>query len=757
MNRKIRILLIIAFTANIWAGNNSGKSKPPAAYINPFICTQGDHGQWLPAANVPFGLINLCPDTYPGSLTADGDFAHGGYDYSDSQLRGFSHFHKGSSGGTRPVNRAGLLSIVPFVTVPSDTFFKNPILDFDKKNEASTAGYYSAKLIKDNILAELTATVHTGVHRYSFPNNKIAQLFLYEGNRERSQNISCKMTDAETVEGKLWVYNGIYFVIKFNSPIKSTKVWDSKDLVEGSLLNNSIDGGLVLNFGCLKGKPLEVRVGVSLTSIEAAKKNLESENPNFNFAAIKNKAFKLWNDTVGKIKVEGDEEYKTIFYTSLYRTCHLPQTLSDVSGKYPGLDEKIHNADGYVHYSNYAFWDSFRTKYPLYSLYLPSVYRDIVISLRDIYEQGDLDKPIESHKPHGPGTGFEITGKSGFSVFNNCRNEHMLMVMTDAYFKGLFDIDVKSVYPYLKRETLLQMGEKYDNIGYIPERPDQTGEYCWDNWCVAQIAKAIGNEREYEYFMKRSNYWRNTWDPSIKYFRARAEDGTWLDFPDDPAENREKYTYEGSKWHWRWNVIHDVPSLIEVFGGKEKFLKELTYFFDNDLYTAGNQIDLQAPFLFNYAGASWLTQKWTHKILTEPIVQKYKTHGFFDKPIFDRIYKATPDGFLEEMDDDYGCMSAWYAMSAMGLYQVCPGDPVYQLSSPIFKNVTINLNQKIYSGKEFTITAKNLSKENYYIQSATLNGKPHDRSWITHEEIIKGGKLVLVMGKEPNKEWGSKQ
>jgi predicted alpha-1,2-mannosidase len=330
----------------------------------------------------------------------------------------------------------------------------------------------------------------------------------------------------------------------------------------------------------------------------------------------------------------------------------------------------------------------------------------------------------------------------------------MLMVMTDAYEKGLFGLDMKEVYPYLKKEAMIQMPEKYDSIGYIPARPDQTGEYSWDSWCVAQVAKSIGNQEDYEYFMQRSEYWRNTWDPSIKFFRARAADGSWLDFPEDPRVNREKYTYEGTAWQYRWNILHDIPSLIEAFGGKENFVKELEYFFEHDLYTAGNQIDLQAPFMFNTAGAPWLSQKWVHKILTEPMVQRYGTHNFFAEPINDRIYKTTPDGYLEEMDDDYGCMSSWYVMAAMGLYQICPGSPVYQLTSPVFDRITIHLDPKFYSGKSFTIMTKNFGPDRFYIQSATLNGKPLDRSWITHEEIVKGGTLVYEMGTEPNKNWG---
>jgi predicted alpha-1,2-mannosidase len=756
MNWKTKYLFLLALIINVYAGNNSHKPKLPADYVNPFICTQGDHGQWLPSANVPFGMIGLCPDTYPGSLTGNGNYAHGGYDYSDSQLRGFSHFHKGSSGGTRPVDRAGLLSLIPFTSVPSDTFFINPILDFDKKSEKASAGYYSVRLTKDDILTELTASVHTGNHKYSLPKGKNARLFLFEGNRDRSQNISCKLINKNTLEGIQSVYNGIYFVVKFNQSIKTTRVWNGKKEIAGNSLDKVVDGGLILEFGDLNGKPLEVKVGVSLISVESAKKNLEKEIPVSNFDFIRKKAFASWNKVLSKIIVEGNDEYKTIFYTALYHTCFLPVILTDVDGKYPGLDEKIHDASSYTYYGNYAFWDSFRTKYPLYSLYLPEVYHDIVNSIGNLYGQGNWNIPDGTHEPHGPGSGFGLTGKNGFLPFGNCRNEHMLMVVADAYQKGLCGIDAKTILPYLKREALIQIPEKYDKVGYIPKRPDQTGEFSWDSWCVAQIAKAAGSQSDYDYFMMRADYWRNTWDPSIKFFRAKAADGTWLDFPEDPTMNREKYTYEGTKWQWRWNVLHNVPALIGEFGGKEKFVNELEYFFDHDLYTAGNQIDLQAPFLFNYAGASWLTQKWTHKILTEPMVQLYGTHDKFKVPVNERIYKATPDGYLEEMDDDYGCMSAWYAMSAMGLYQVCPGDPVYQISSPIFEEVKIKLDEKFYKGKEFAIIASKLSKENYYIQSAMLNGKPLNRSWISHDEITKGGKLVFVMGREPNKEWGSK-
>jgi len=726
--------------------------KRPVDYVNPFICSEGDHGQWDPSATVPFGLIKLGPDSYPGGML-NGNYAHSGYNYADTMVYGFSHFHKGSSGGTEPGNRSNRLSIIPFSHEPADSFLLNPLAVIDKKSEKASPGYYAVQLKQDGIYAELTATAHVGLHQYTFLKGEPARLFLNEGNKGRSAYISLHKVDNRHMKGFLATFAGVYFVVEFSEPVVSWSAWDGKELKQGASSIEKQKGGLICDFGDLKGKPLLVKVGVSLTSLEAAKANLKSECAEWNFKKIRQKASDLWNDKLALIDVDGNDEYKTIFYTALFHTCFLPEALTDVTGTYPGLDQKVHQSKGYIHYDNYAFWDSFRTKYPLYSLYLPGVYRDIVKSLRDLNEQADSCSffPEGSHLPHK--SGYLLEGKNGYQPYNTCRHEHMLMVLTDAYFKNIYDIDVRTVYPYMKREALAQMPEKYDTIGFIPARPDQTGEYAWDNWCVAQVAKAIGNNADYTYFMKRSEFWRNTWDPSIKFFRARAADGTWLDFPSDPTVNREKYTYEGTKWQYRWNILHDVPSLIEVFGGKEEFVKYLEYFFDNNLYTAGNQPDLQAPFMFNPAGAPWLSQKWVHKILAEPIVQRYGTHDFFPKSVFGRVYKTTPDGYLDEMDDDYGCMAAWYAMSAMGLYQICPGNPVYQITSPVFNRITIHLDQKIYPGKSFIIKANNLSKDNYYIQSATLNGKPFNRSWIKHEEIVKGGELIFEMGPEPNHNW----
>lgn len=731
-----------------------GSCQPelPVSYVDPFICTQGDHGHWLPAALVPFGFVELCPDTWPGSLTGDGDYAHSGYDYSDDHIRGFSHFHRPSSGGTTIHDRAGILSVVPFTNVPWDTFFLSPVLRIEKRTEEAEAGYYSVYLPDDRILAELTATAHSGFHRYKFDGPAGNRIFIYKGNKGGSSEIYCKQTDKFSLEGSI---GDKYFVFRFSSPLINFESWNPAR--QDNLVNDADQGndGYICEFDTLPDNLLLVKVGVSLTSLEAAGKNLVTECNHWNFEEVRHEASDAWNNVLSSIIVKGENDTdKTIFYTALYHTCFLPVIQSDVDGMYHGADLQLHKTEGYVQYAGYAFWDSFRTKYPLYSLFIPGIYSDIVMSLRDLYKQADNwgTLPGSDHPPHG--VIFKAIGKNGHQIFASCRHEHMLMVVADAYFKGLLKSDIREFYPYMFREVMLQMPEKYDSIGFIPARPDQTGEYCWDNWVLAKVARMIDHDEDYKYLMKRSEYWKNTWDSTLRFFRARAADGTWLDFPEDPAVNREKYTYEGSKWHWRWNVLHDIPSLTDALGGKGAFLRELEHFFDNDLYTAGNQIDLQAPFLFNMAGAPWLTQKWVRKILTEPIIQKYGTHGFFTEPVFDRIYKASPDGYLEEMDDDYGCMAAWYNMSSMGFYQVCPGDPVYQLTAPIFRKVTIKLDRSIYPGNKFTIEADDLSDENIYIQSATLNGKAFIRSSITHDEIVKGGKLVFKMGDKPNKNRG---
>ena len=749
---NFRILICIAICILHFQCQPNRKS--PIDYVNPFICTEGDHGHLHPGAYYPFGMVKLGPDTYPSSLTGHGGLAHSGYNYTDEFVRGFSHLRVESSGGTSVFDRSYFLSVLPVVNIPEmqpDNFK----LRMDKNQEKASLGIYHVYLSEANIQADLTVTPHAGFHRYVLPLTETAHILVSTGSKDRVYKSKITIEGNQEFSGSLSGRGTQYFYGQFSKPFASSTSWEDT-LYPGCKELEGKRIGATFDFEIKDDDPILLKVGFSTVDISQACKNLEAEIPHWDFDKIVKQARKAWEGILNRIVVEGDEEYKEIFYTHLYRSHQQPSNVTDVDGQYMGLDKNVHTAEEYTHYDNYAFWDSFRTKYPLLSLINPEIFQDIARSLVDIYNQSaDVwTFPNVEHKPHGGG--FVARGRNGFTPFMTVRHEHMMSVVLDAYEKGIRDFDWEQVYRGMRKEMLVQMPEKYNEIGYIPARPDQTCEYCYDNWCVAQMAKNLGKEEEYQKFKKRTNYYKNTWDENLGFFRAKAANGEWLDFPTNPDINREKYMYEGTPWQWRWFVIHDVQGLVDLVGGREKFITDLDYFFSHDLYSHGNQPDLHAAFLFDYVGAPWLTQKWVRTILTEPMTQLYGTHDFFEKPIHDRIYKATPDGFLLEMDDDYGCMAAWYVLSAMGLYQLCPGQPIYQLTAPIFDKVIIKLDQRFYPGDEFIIETKNLNEKNIYIQSATLNGKNYDNPWIIHQDIVKGGRLVFEMGPEPNMNWGSK-
>jgi len=728
--------------------------KENIEYVNPFICTMGDHGQLHPGATVPFGMVKLGPDTYPSSMTGNGDWAHSGYNYADTLIRGFSHIRRESSGGTAIYDRGWYLSILPSIAVP-DTDRSRLAVPIDKRSEKASPGLYQVNLKDAGIEVALTAQTHSGFHQYHFPRTREAHILIEPGSRDFVRSSYINIIGDKEFSGRIDGYQGpMHFWAVLNKPFVSFTTWDIAKHPGVRQLQGK-RAGAILDFDNLSGETILLKVGFSLVSEEQARLNLQTEIPDWNFSAIVQKARKSWRGALACIDVDGEQEFKEIFYTALYHSCQQPFNVTDVDGKYLAYDKTIRSAGDFTFYNNYAFWDDYRTKFPLMSLINPEMFTNVFRSIMEIYAQ-TADYWFYSNPKHEPHVGgFVVCGKDGFTPFLTCRYEHMLTVVLDGFTKGIVKGDVAPAYKGMVRETMVQMPPEYDKIGYIPARPDQTFEYSYDSWCVAQMARLTGNEADYDYFSKRAVFYRNTWDASVGFLRARAADGRWLDFPDDPAVNREKYMYEGTPWQWRWFVPHDVPGMIDLSGGKDKFVQDLDYFFSHSLYQGGNQPDIHAPFLFNYAGAAWLTQKWVHALLTEPMIHRYGAHQFFKEPIRDRLYKNKPDGYLLEMDDDYGCMAAYFVMSAMGLYQLCPGLPVYQLTAPIFNRVTIRLDPNFYPGKQFIIRAENLSRENFYIQSATLNGQPYNKSSITHQEIVRGGELVYIMGPQPNKKWGS--
>ena len=733
---------------------SGAKKKSNIDYVDPFICTLGDHGHLFPGAVVPFGMVKLGPDTCPSSVTGDGGLAHSGYNYADTLIRGFSHIRRESSGGTAIYDRGWLVSVLPAIG-PPELDRKKVAVRMDKRSEKASPGLYQVDLSDAGIRVALTAQTHSGFHRYQFPASDNATIFFDPGGDPFVRGSRIAVIGSDQFSGLVDGYQGpIYFWAQLSKPFRSFSTGDAEMQAQKSQAEGKRACAL-LNFTTSRDEVVYLKIGFSVISEEQARLNVQTEIPDWNFAGVVEKARKSWSQLLDRIETDGEKEYKTIFYTALYHSCQQPSNITDVNKKYLGFDKAVHTAEDFQFHMNYAFWDDYRTKFPLLSLFNPKTFKDVVRSILAIY-QTSADYWYYSNPKHEPHVGgFVVSGRDGFTPFLTCRYEHMLTAVLDAYAKGILQADEQSAYKGMRKEMMVQMPELYDPIGYIPARPDQTFEYCYDNWCVAQMAARVGEAADHAYFMKRAGFYPNTWDASIGFLRARSADGTWLDFPESPTINREKYMYEGSPWQWRWFVPHDVPGMIEMMGGKEKFVADLEYFFSNHLYQAANQPDIHAPFLFNYAGAAWLTQKWVRSLLTEPMTHLYGSHEFYSQPINDRVFKASPNGYLLEMDDDYGCMAAYFAMSAMGLYQVCPGLPVYQLTAPIFDRVAIQLDPEFYPGKKFTIRANNLSRTNIYIQSATLNGQPYDKSSITHAEIVRGGELVFEMGPQPNKNWGS--
>ncbi len=716
-------------------------------YVDPFVCSEGDHGHLHPGAVMPWGMVCLGPDTYPSSLPGNGNWAHSGYNFLDPYVRGFSHIRISGSGGTNPSERQWLVWTLPGLGQPELDKAKR-YTAMDKKSEKAVPGFYSVFLDSLNIKVDLTVAQHAGLHRYTFPDAKEAHLLLNVG---RDCESSVKVQSSTELSGSFTLASPIFFYIKLNKPFHRCATWIDTVLTKRKALNGK-NSGAVLWFATRRDEPVLLKIGFSVVSLEQAKKNLLSEIPDWDFERTADKARQAWAALLEKVQVEGPDEYKRIFYTHLYHSYLTPCDITDVNGYSRGYDGEVHQIQ-HRQFDGYAFWDDFR-KYSLLTLTEPVAYTHMIRSILDIYKY-DWKKP----------------------PFLNCRYEHMLCVPVDAWQKGLYKGDLSELYRGIRDEITeyrfvlhnpvrLERYRKTAELGYVQLRPDYTMERSYDSWCVAQIAKQTGNETDYQEFMRRAGFYRNVWDSKAVYwraegddiygfFRARSENGEWLEFPHDPRVIDEKHIYEGSMWMWRWWVPHDVQGLIELIGGRKKFVHDLDYFFKYSLYNMGNQPDLHAPFLFNYAGAPWLTQKYVRALLTQPIRHYYGTHEFYEEPYYGRIFKATPDGFLEEMDDDYGCMASWYVMSAMGLFQVCPGEPHYQLTAPIFSRVVLNLDKTAYGGRTFTISAEGVSEKNIYIQSALLNGKEYNKAWIRHQDIINGGSLVFNMGPDPNPAWAS--
>lgn len=738
MITKILIASLICFPASFWVAPTQ-PAKDFTKYVNPFIGTDA-HGHTFPGASAPFGMVQLSPDT-----RVQGWDACGGYHYSDNTIIGFSHTHLS---GTGAIDYGDIL-VAPMVgelkVVPGDE--KGPASGYRSKfshqTEQAWAGYYRVRLEDDNIQAELTATPRVGVHRYTFPQSDSAQILidLRHGlgpDTVLDSNIEI-VGDREVVgfrRSRGWAKDQhVYFAAQFSEPFTSfgTVVNEVVRPDERAASGTNIKG--YVRFSTSAREPVVVKVSLSSVSVEGARKNLQAEVPGWNFDEVKANTEQAWNRALGKIEVEGGaREQLTTFYTALYHVLLTPNLFTDVDGQYRGMDGKIHTAQGFDMYTVFSLWDTFRTEHPLLTIIDQKRTRDFVKSLIAKYEESTV-LPV-----------WELASNETWTMIGY----HSVPVIVDAYMKGIRDFDAEKAFAAMKHSAMLDhFGlPAYREHGYIPadkagEGVSRTLEYAYDDWCIAMMAKALGRQEDYEAFIERAQYYKNVYDAATGFMRAKSN-GAWME-PFDPFAVTHDYT-EANAWQYTFHVPQDVTGLMALMGGREKFIEKLDALFTSEpvlrgrqqpditgligQYAHGNEPSHHVAYLYNYAGAPWRTQERVRHIM--------KT-----------LYTDKPDGLSG--NDDCGQMSAWYVVSALGLYPVNPGQPIYGLGSPLFERVTIHLE----NGQKFVVAAQNNSPANLYIQSASLRGKPYAKSYVSHEDIMSGGELVFVMGSQPNKSWAA--
>ena len=702
--------------------------KSPADYVDPFIGT-GFHGHTYPGATLPNGAVQLSPDTRRGGW--DGC---SGYHYSDSTILGFSHTHL-SGTGCADLADVLLRPTTQPISLGGEGDIYRPA-SFSHQNEVARPGYYLVEMDDEQIKAELTATTYVGMHRYTFNKAKNASVILDLAHSiadwEQIYNTSVEQTAENEITGMrhtlTWVDNQyVYFVAQFSKPIKNIQyVSKNKEVsVNGKLEGNDIQA--VLSFG--DEKEVIVKVGLSVVSAENARENLAHDVSGFDFDAVSNSAYAIWNDVLSKVKVKGGTEAQLKnFYTAWYHALVVPNTVSDVNGQYRRHDMKIANMEkGKKMYSTFSIWDTFRGWHPLMTLTNTDFVNDMVQSFLNMYEAtGEL--------PIWPLSAGETSCMIGY---------HSVSVIADAYLKGIrgFDAEKALQAMIVSSEINKKNAAEYIQYGYIPSNRRESVscllEYAYDDWAIAQMAKAMGKMDVYETYIARSQNYHHVFDGVTRFFRAKRMDGNWEEnFV--PEEVGREFT-EATAWQYRFFVPHDVNGMINLFGGTEQFAKDLDDLFattegvkghQSDItgligqYAHGNEPSHHMAYLYNYIGQPWKTQAWTRRLL-------------------DEMYQPTPEGISG--NEDCGQMSAWYILSAMGFYSVCPGSNEFVLTTPLFDQVDLTL----ANGKTLTITANNPQK-NLYVDQVTLNGKIIDKNFVTYEQLMEGGTLAYTLTDKPN-------
>lgn len=717
----LALVLTLSFSSYSFYGNND-----LTQYVNPFVGT-GGHGHTFPGATVPFGMVQLSPDT-----RLEGWDGCSGYHYLDSIIYGFSHTHLS---GTGVPDYCDIL-FMPFSGIknPDNSYAGNYTSAFSHSEEKAEPGYYSVLLKRNNIKAELTASTRAGFHRYTYQKGNDACVYIDLKHRDEVLESHLRIVNNKEISGlrrsKYWAKDQrVYFYAVFSEEMKEVNVYSDDKISQGNAFAEGKNVNAVLNFGS-KDKPVMVKVGISAISEENAKMNLDAEINHWDFDKVREDANILWNGYLNKIQVKSDDtKILRVFYTALYHTAICPNTFNDVDGSYLGRDLKVHKAN-HNYYTVFSLWDTYRALHPLLNIIERKRSADFIKTFLLEYEQGGR-----------------------LPVWELCANEtdcmigyHSVPVITDAFNSGINDFDTKLALDAMVSSANQNIYglDAYRKYGYIPaekehESVSKTLEYAYDDWCISKYAGWSKNETYREEFYKRSQFYKNVFDPETMFMRPRYNNG-WKS-PFSPTDVDNNYT-EANSYQYSFYVPQDVRQLSEYMKGDLEGKLDQLFKADSKTtgreqsditgligqYAHGNEPSHHIAYLYNYTKSPHKTQELVKYIMKE-------------------FYTDNPDGLIG--NEDCGQMSAWYVLSAMGFYPVTPGTGKFMIGSPIFDEVKINLE----SGKTFTLTANNVSDENFYVQNYTGEDK---RPYITVDEILEGKSVEFVMGNKPAKSFGEK-
>lgn len=754
--RFVRLLFVFLSLSVVCVGGAFSDDETPLVdYVRPFVGTYGE-GNTYPGVTTPFGMVQLSPDTDKVLWeTASG------YEYSDPTILGFSMTHLSGTG----IPDLGDFLFMPQVGPPQ-------LNSGDKKNtkagyqslfshsdESASIGYYQVKLLKSGVNVELTATDRAGLLRMTFPETNEASIMtdlnhVLSGGAwkvvwSRIRVESSPGTDKlDTVTGFHLVSGWgperyLYFAAKYSRPFDDFTIYsDGQPVIYNTyrFRSNREAAGANLRFlakyKTKANEPILVKVGISGVSAANAMKNLEAEIPDWDFDRVRNETRAKWERELGLIRVEGSTWDKRTFYTSMYHCFTTPNIYEDVTRQFSGLDHNVYKSSGFTNYAVYSLWDTYRAEHPLLALIQAPRDADMINSMLAYYDQS-----VEHLLPEWALPSNETWCMIGY---------HAVPVIVDAYLKGVKGFDPNRAYEAVKTTAMNAHYDSvaaYDKLGWVPcdkenESVSKTLEYAFDDYCVARMAKALGKTDDYNYFMRRAGAYRNVFDPSVGWMRGRDSKGNWRT-PFNPHNYGDGGDFtEATPSQYSWYVPQDVPGLITLMGGKEKFTAKLDELFKSDTsgpsdiqghigeYWHGNEPSHHILYLYCYAGQPWKAQRLVHEVMRTQ---------YGDKP-------NSLSG-----NDDCGQMSAWYVFSALGFYPVCPASDYYVIGSPALKRADVHLS----NGKTLTVRAEGLSEKNIYIQSLTVNGRAWSSPFLPYREIKDGGELVFTMGPEPNKQWGT--